>query len=65
MKNKFPQKTHCYKDDCKPVRTGFHLEDYPSCKVCKMELTEELYKKLTKRNKDDEELKKAIDKWFV
>jgi hypothetical protein len=35
-------KRWCYQDDCKIVQTGFHLEQYFVCKVCRLEVSEDL-----------------------
>ena len=50
-KKKYPQKTYCYMSDCKPVRAGFHLENYASCSKCKLELSEKLYNDLKSKDK--------------
>lgn len=61
---KYPQKTYCYLNKCKPVRTGFHLENYPSCSYCKMELSEKLYKNLIDKQKDVDDIQDQIDRMF-
>lgn len=61
---KYPQKAYCYKSECKAVRTGFHLENYPVCKVCRMELTEALYSKLKEKDKTLEDMQLEIDRMF-
>ena len=54
--DEFPKKSYCYKSDCEVVITGFHLEQYYSCKKCKMELTERLYNQIKERDdKKDQE----------
>lgn len=35
-------KNYCYKDSCKFVQTGFHLEQYMVCTTCKDEVTQSL-----------------------
>lgn len=60
---KFPKKTYCYKSDCHGVITGFHLERYFSCKVCKMEITEALYRRTLEKDDDAEYLLQQIDLW--
>lgn len=59
---KYPQKATCYKTICKVVRTGFHLENYPVCKTCGLELTESLYHKIMIRDEEDKEIQLEIDK---
>ena len=47
--DKFPKKTYCYKSDCEYVKTGFHLERYFVCIVCKQEISESLRKQIESR----------------
>jgi predicted secreted Zn-dependent protease len=61
MGDKFKKKTYCYKNECKVVRTGFHLENYPVCSHCKEEITESLYNIIKERNEPDTE--KEEDPW--
>ena len=35
-------KNYCYKDCCEFVQTGFHMEQYMVCRVCKEEVTQSL-----------------------
>jgi len=52
MSDKHPQKKTCYSSECKVTRTGFHHENYPVCKTCKQELSENLYERI----KDKEQI---------
>ena len=49
-------KNYCVSDDCKVVRTGFHLENYPVCTHCKEEVTETFYE----HHKNREAFKEAL-----
>ena len=51
----FKTKSYCYKNDCKAVRAGFHLEDYAVCQICKLEISVELYKSI--KQKEDRKSK--------
>lgn len=41
-------KTHCYNSKCQPVESTVHIDTYYMCRLCKQEVTKELYE----RNKD-------------
>lgn len=50
-------KTYCYKSICQYVETGFHLEKYYVCSVCKEEISENLRNSIDSRNdKDDKQM---------
>jgi hypothetical protein len=65
---------YCYKNDCSFVKTGFRIEQYDVCSVCKLEVAESLIKRKTEeqeaekrrkereeaRNKDDEDEQKDL-----
>ena len=60
----FKKKTYCYLDKCTVVRTGFHLENYPVCTICKQEITEDLADIIkNKQNKKNTATKKEEDDW--
>lgn len=63
MEEKFPKKSYCYKDNCDSVITGFHLERYFSCKICKLEITESLYNNIKNQEKNKKEIDDQIDLW--
>lgn len=43
MADEFPIKKYCHENNCKIVRTGFHLENYPVCQTCLQEVSETMY----------------------
>lgn len=53
-------KTYCYKGDCEYILTGFHLEQYPVCKICHEEISENLKNSIDSRNDKDE---KQVSLW--
>ncbi len=61
--DKFPKKTYCYKNECDVKRGGFHLENYPVCSYCKLEISESLYNTIKDRNKKDKEVEDQMDLW--
>ena len=56
-------KTYCYKSECKVIETGFHLEKYNVCTICKEEVSDGLKSTIDSRNKDKEPAKTVEDEW--
>lgn len=61
MSDKYPKRKTCYSGDCKVTRTGFHHENYPVCKTCKQELSEDLYKRIKEKDEDPKHKKVEED----
>ncbi len=57
-------KEYCYDNKCNIVYTGFHLENYPVCTVCKQEVSKSIAKRFEDNNKFDNEAQKSIDDLF-
>ena len=50
----FKTKSYCYKNDCKAVRAGFHLEDYAVCQICKLEINKSIKQKEDRKSKEED-----------
>jgi phosphoketolase len=58
------KKTYCYKNTCKVVQTGFHLNQYYVCSECKEEVSTHLKEIIEERKKEGED-EPGLFGWFV